>query len=265
MAQPTSRRIGARFGWKSAAALGLFILLAAAGVGIHLLHQRQIEARLMRADPDAIPGDAELARFALGFARPAYQQNCAACHGDRMQGDKEKGVPGLVEHHWLYGEGRVAEIERTILYGIRAGNPKTRHLADMPGFARAVPYDRYEVAPLEPGEVRDVVEYLVRAGGKPADEQAAARGARIFGGKGQCFDCHERDARGDAAIGAPNLVGSEWLYGSGTREDLYESITSGRRGSCPAWFQILSPVSIRALAVLVTITSHDSSAIEGAR
>jgi cytochrome c oxidase cbb3-type subunit 3 len=250
-------RVRSRFlRWKIWLAAAVAIL-ALGGAGEYFLVQAALRGALMRADPDEIPTDPELARFALASAGSAYRQNCAACHGDRMQGDKQKGVPGLVEHHFLYGEGRVAEIERTILYGIRAGNAKTRHLADMPGFARAVPYDRYEISPLEPGEVRDLVEYLVRAGGKPADNSAAERGARVFGGKGQCFDCHEADGRGDAAIGAPNLTGPEWLYGAGTREDLYDSIAGGRRGSCPAWFKSLSPVMIRSLAVLVYTAAHD--------
>ena len=248
---------GGRFPrWKIwAAALGVVLLVAVGGF-VWLSHSARLAA-LMRADPDAIPEDPVLAGFALTYARPVYDRNCADCHGAAMQGDRSRGVPALVAHQWLYGDGRVAEIERTILYGIRAGNSKSRHLADMPGFARPNPYARYEVAPLEPGELRDVVEFVLAAGGKQAAADAAKRGAQIFAGKGQCFDCHERDARGDAAIGAPSLVGTEWLYGSGTREDLYDSIAGGRSGFCPAWFDKMSPVTIRALAVLVYAASHD--------
>ena len=247
---------GRFLGWKIWTAAACAVLLLAGGGFYWLSHSARLAA-LMRADPDAIPGDTDLASFAIAYARPAYAQHCASCHGAALQGDRTRGIPALVAHQWLYGEGRVAEIERTILHGIRAGNTKTRHLADMPGFAHAVPYPGYALDPLEPGDIRDVIEYLLSAADKPAEAGAAERGAQIFAKKGQCFDCHERDARGDAAIGAPSLVGSEWLYGTGTREDLYDSIAGGRQGSCPAWAGRLSPVTIRALAVLVYAASHE--------
>src|SRR4051794_27348404 len=101
---------------------GALAVVVLAGAGDHFLAKSRLEARLMRADPDAVPGDVELAQFAAELARPAWRRNCAGCHGETMQGDRSKGVPGLVDHRWIYGEGRVAEIERTILYGIRAGN-----------------------------------------------------------------------------------------------------------------------------------------------
>src|SRR5205814_1341153 len=162
-----------------------------------------------------------------------YDRHCAACHGDHLQGDRRKGVPDLTDDDWLYGDGRVAQIEHTILYGIRAGPAKSRNLADMPAFARPRPYQRYEIAPLEPGEIRDVIEFLVLAGGRPGDTRSAERGGKIFAGKGQCFDCHAADGRGDAAVGAPNLVDDIWLYGDGTRQDLYDIIARGSGGTCP--------------------------------
>jgi cytochrome c oxidase cbb3-type subunit 3 len=222
--------------------------------------QAGLRARLMRADPGTIVQDAELRDFAIAYARPAYDQHCAACHGDRLQGDRRKGVPDLTDQDWLYGEGRVAQIEHTILYGIRSGNPKGWNLADMPAFAQPVPYARYQIAPLEPGDIRDVIEYLMVTASKPGDDAAAERGAKIFADKGQCFDCHSGDAQGDAAIGAPNLIDNIWLYGNGTREDIYDTVARGRSGICPAWFQQLSPVTIRALAVMIYVASHPGPA-----
>src|SRR6202035_4409341 len=49
----------------------------------------------------------------------------------------------------------------TILPGIRAGDPKGWNLADMPAFAQAEPYKRYKIPALEPGEIRDVIEFLL--------------------------------------------------------------------------------------------------------
>jgi cytochrome c oxidase cbb3-type subunit 3 len=249
------RRLRDRLGWKAWGGIGLAILVIA-GSTIHLAGQAATRARLMRADPDSVMQSAELARFALAYGQPAYEQNCASCHGDHLQGDRRNGVPDLTHPAWLYGEGRVAQIEHTILYGIRSGNPRGWSLADMPAYAQAEPYKRYKVPSLEPGEIRDVVEFLMVTGGKPGDRAAAERGTKIFADKGQCFDCHSTDAQGDAAIGAPNLIDDIWLYGSGSREDIYESIARGRAGICPAWAKELSPVTVRALAVLVYAASH---------
>jgi cytochrome c oxidase cbb3-type subunit III len=250
-----SRRLRDRLGWKTWSGIGLAILVVAGGT-TYLAGQASMRARLMRADPDTVAQSRELERFAIATAQPAYDQHCASCHGDHLQGDPRNGVPDLTHPAWLYGEGRVAQIEHTILYGIRAGNPRGWNLADMPAFAQADPYKRYKIPPLEPAEIRDVIEFLLVTGGKSGDRAAAARGSKIFSAKGQCFDCHSADAQGDAAIGAPNLIDDIWLYGTGTREDIYDSIARGRAGICPAWAQELSPVTVRALAVLVYAASH---------
>jgi len=256
------RRLGwRRWGWKTWTGLALALALGAVGVE-YLVAQATLRARLMRTDPGAIVQDAALRDFAISYARPAYERHCAGCHGAQMQGDPRKGAPNLTDQDWLYGEGRVAQIEHTILYGIRSGNPKGWNLADMPAFAQPSPYARYQMTPLEPGDIRDVIEFLMVTAGKPGDRAAAERGARIFADKGQCFDCHSADAQGDAAIGAPNLVDDVWLYGTGTRQDIYDSIARGRSGYCPAWFQQLSPVTIRALAVLIYGASHPAAVQE---
>lgn len=238
--------------------IGLAVLIVASSTS-YLGAQAAMRARLMRADPDAIAQDAELKAFATAYAQPVYDQQCASCHGNQMQGDRSRGVPGFSGKKWLYGEGRVAQIEHTILHGIRSGDPKGWNLADMPAFAQANPYKRYQIEPLEPGDIRDVIEFLLVTGSKPGDKAAAERGAKIFAAKGQCFDCHSPDAQGDAAIGAPNLIDGLWLYGNGTREDIYDTVARGRGGICPAWIQELSPVTIRALAVLVYTASHKES------
>jgi cytochrome c oxidase cbb3-type subunit 3 len=218
-----------------------------------------MRSRLMRAEPDAVVENAELTRFALAQAQPVYDRKCAACHGDQMQGDQRRGVPSLTGKKWLYGEGRVAQIEHTILHGIRSGDPKGWNLADMPGFAQKEPYRRYRVEPLEPAEIRDVIEFLLVTGGKPGDKPAAERGQKIYADKGQCFDCHSADVQGDSAIGAPGLIDGVWLYGTGTREDIFDTVARGRAGICPPWIQELDPVTIRALAVLIYTASHKAA------
>jgi cytochrome c oxidase cbb3-type subunit 3 len=247
------RRRGAA--WKAWTGFVLVIALFVGGA-FYLSRQQDLRARLLRVDADGVAQDAELLSFAMSYARPVYEHNCAGCHGDRMQGDPGYGVPGLGKHDWLYGEGRANEIERTILFGIRASNGRTLNFADMPAYARAEPYKRYKIEPLGPQEITDVVTFLVVAGGRAGDTEAAKRGAQIFSDKGQCFDCHASDAKGDAAIGAPNLLGNTWLHGNGSFQDIYNVVAEGSSGTCPAWFQRLSAVDIRALALLLFSASH---------
>jgi len=231
-------------------------VLAIAAVVVPIVSQASLRTGLMRADPDAIVGNAALRTFATATGQPAYDRHCVSCHGAHMEGDRARGAPNLTDQDWLYGEGRVAEIERTILHGIRSGDPKAWNLADMPAFSQPVPYRRYKMAPLGPDEIRDVVEFLVVSAGKPGDRAAAARGTIVFDHKGQCFDCHAADAKGDSAIGAPNLLDDIWLSGNGSREDIYNIVAFGSGGYCPAWATQLDAVTIRALAVLVYLASH---------
>lgn len=42
-----------------------------------------------------------------------YEENCAACHGDKGQGDQTQGAPNISDPIWLYG-GSAKEIERQI-------------------------------------------------------------------------------------------------------------------------------------------------------
>lgn len=255
-----------RGGWRRCipwAVTAIVVMLVAGGMFFYL-DQREWRARMLRADPETIPSDADLRAFAIGYGRPVFAGNCASCHGSDLRGNPDYGVPDLTRGEWLYGEGRVSEIERTILFGIRASNGRTQNFADMPAFAQAVPYARYQIEPLEPQEIRDVVTFILAAGGKPGDKQAAARGARIYGDKGQCFDCHSGDGRGDSAIGAPNLVDDKWLHGHGTFEEVYAVVARGSAGICPAWYQRLTPAEIRALAVFVHEARQGGTAIHSA-
>jgi len=223
-------------------------MLAGSAWGIH---RHVMITRLLEADADAVLGDAALSHFAQAQAMPLYAQFCRACHGAELTGDRSKGIPDLTDEDWLFGSGYVSEIERVILYGIRSGNGKGWNQADMPAFANAVPYRRFAVDPLAPGEIRDTVEYLRSLERRPADADAALRGKRIFDGKGACYDCHAADAHGDNAIGAPNLTDDIWLYGDGSRQSVFDSIARGHQGSCPAWTGRLAAWQARALAVYV--------------
>ncbi|HEV7357663.1 MAG TPA: c-type cytochrome [Steroidobacteraceae bacterium] len=216
-----------------------------------------LERKLLRADPDALPADATLLRFAVSRGGPLFAAHCAACHGATGAGDPAKETPNLTDGDWLYGTGRVTDIERVIDYGIRSGNSRAWNLAIMPAYARPKPNPADKnIQPLSPGDIADLIEFLMRKQGGRADLDAAARGAALFAGRAGCYDCHSQDAKGDSAIGAPNLTDAITLYGDGGPEALSMSIAYGRQGICPAWTKRLNPAGIRELALYVYSISH---------
>lgn len=216
-----------------------------------------LEGHLLRADPNVLPSNPALIGFALDRGRALFEVHCAACHGTEGQADPARGIPSLLDADWLYGTGLVSDIEQVVKYGIRSHRPKAWNLALMPAYATPRPDARSSaIVPLSPGNIRDLVEFLFTEQGHKADPAAAARGARLFAGSGGCYDCHASDAKGDSAIGAPNLTDAITLYGDGSRESLTMSISYGRHGMCPAWVGRISPAGIRELALFVHSLSH---------
>jgi cytochrome c oxidase cbb3-type subunit 3 len=51
-------------------------------------------------------------------------------------------------------------------------------------------------------------------------------------------------------LGAPNLADAIWLYG-GRREDIVQTIRTGRGGVMPNWDSRLDPETIKLLTVYV--------------
>jgi cytochrome c oxidase cbb3-type subunit III len=215
------------------------------------------ERRLLRADPDVLLADAELVRFARGRGEPLFVAHCSICHAVDGLGDPGKGVPNLTDNDWLYGSGRVSDIEQVINYGIRSRNSRTWNFAIMPAYARPQPSPADQnIQPLAPDEINDLIEFLNKRQGRQADADAAARGAALYAGRAGCYDCHALDAQGDSAIGAPNLSDAITLYGDGSRDALFASIAYGRQGVCPSWSKRLSAAGIRELAIYVYSLSH---------
>jgi cytochrome c oxidase cbb3-type subunit 3 len=235
-------------------------LLIAAAVfimAVVLLRVSALEGRLLRADPGTISSDGALMSFALGPGELLYEARCASCHGTRGEADPGRGVPALNDSEWLYGEGSVSDIEQIVKYGIRSYHPKAWNLAIMPAYATPHPSARdSKIPPLAPADIRDLIEFLFRQQGRSADAAAAARGAGLFTGAAGCYDCHATDAKGDSAVGAPNLTDGITLYGDGSRDALSMSISYGRHGVCPAWVQRIDPAGIREVALYVYSLSH---------
>jgi cytochrome c oxidase cbb3-type subunit 3 len=237
----------------------LLATLSLAAWGLERVHDASLQDRLLLAAPEAVSTDAVLGPYARHQGRAAYAKHCAGCHGTDGDGDSGRGVPALASGHWLYGTGSVSELEHTILYGIRSGHPKSRNLASMPAYASAKPYAAYAIPPLTPAQLDEVTAYLLKLRGLAVDSATARRGSTVYHGSSGCYDCHSDDAKGDPAIGAPDLTAAKRLLGDGSPASIRATIAHGLADRCPAWIGRLPPATIRALAVYVQAlpTHHD--------
>jgi cbb3-type cytochrome c oxidase subunit III len=232
------------------AALALLVALVAAAAYASV--ERRERAELLQADADRILDDARLAPRALANGRKVFLAQCADCHGADGRGSTATGMPDLTDQDFLYGAGRASEIEAIVLHGIRSGDDKGWDLAWMPAYARAVPYARDKLPSLSPTEIGQLTSFVRSLNGAGDEDPASvAAGSILYEGHGGCWDCHSRDARGDGAIGAPNLRDGKWLRGDGSREDISRIIREGLHGVSPAFRGRLDPASARAVAVYV--------------
>ena len=239
------------------AMIGVGLLLAAIAVSA-LVIQRHSREAIMRADPESILADPKLARTALSLGRDGFAEHCASCHGTG-KGNPRRGIPDLTDGDYLYGEGQVAEIETIILHGIRSADSRGWDLADMPAYARARPYAREPIGPLQPEQISDITQFVLQLRGGTTDTAAVARGQVLFKGRGACWDCHGPDGGGDNAIGAPNLADDVWLYGDGSAAAIAASIAQGRAGRSPAFARHLTATEVRAIAVYVALLSRHTN------
>jgi cytochrome c oxidase cbb3-type subunit 3 len=229
------------------AAILIVAALSCAGPAIAHLQRERMQSRLLVGLPNAVAADPELVRFATSQAMPLYEKYCASCHGADMRGRPALGTPNLTDGVALYGEGSVFDIERTILYGIRAGTAKTRALADMPAFGLR--------GELSSSDIRALVQYLMQISGRPYEAEAANEGRAVFTGQANCGDCHGADARGNPDYGAPDLTANVWNSG-GDAHSLYNAIYFGQHRMMPAWHGVLPLADIRALAVYLHSRAH---------
>jgi len=211
-----------------------------------------LEARLLATPPWEVAFDPTLVRLANERAKPIFAAHCASCHGTDMKGSRAAGTPNLTDGSWLYGDGSVYEIERTILFGIRSGNPKSRNIADMVGLGQR--------GLLSQDEIRNVVQFVRQISNQSYQAEAATEGGKLFEGKGRCYDCHGPEARGNSDYGAPDLTANVWSYG-GDAQSLYDSIYFGRHGICPSWLGPLDLKQVRALAVYIYAVSHQETSM----
>ncbi|KZC15334.1 MULTISPECIES: cytochrome-c oxidase, cbb3-type subunit III [unclassified Rhodanobacter] len=118
--------------------------------------------------------------------------------------------------------------------------------------ARHVAANRAELAPLMDRFKLYPVEQLA------ADPKALQMGKVLF--EDNCAACHQRSAKGNMALGAPDLTDNDWLYG-GSGSDITTSIHDGRSGVMPPWAS-LGADNVKNLAQYVLSLSgspHDAA------
>jgi cytochrome c oxidase cbb3-type subunit III len=228
--------------------VAVVVLMVLALLAVTHWRSERLQLRLLAAPPESIADQPSLVNFASLQARPLYAQHCAACHGTDLRGNPALGAPNLTDDVWLYGEGSILDIERTLLYGVRSGEDKAHNDSEMPAFGQR--------GILSDTQIRSVVQYLLQLSGRPYEAQAANDGRAVYNGTGTCGDCHGSDARGNTEYGAPDLTRNVWNSG-GDPQALYAAIYSGQHHIMPAWIRSLSLEQIRALATYVYAASHE--------
>ena len=168
---------------------------------------------------------------AMEMGKRLYLTYCMQCHGADARG--AKGFPNLTDGDWLYG-GEPDQLKQTIADG---------RMGVMPPHAQ-----------LGADTIKDLANYVRSLSGLPNDAVRAAKGKEAFTSAG-CIGCHGPDAKGNLAIGAPNLTDNVWLYGS-SEATIIQTITDGRQNKMPAWKAFLGDAKIQLLAAYVYSLSH---------
>jgi len=163
---------------------------------------------------------------ALKTGRRLFNTYCALCHGSDAAGSH--GFPNLTDNDWLYG-GTPENIKASIAHGRNGAMPAWGQILGNEG-------------------VFNVSEYILSLGGRDTNTTAAAAGKLKY--DQLCVACHAADAKGNPALGAPNLTDKVWLYGASQRS-VMASISEGRNGIMPAHKDFLDEGKIHVLTAYV--------------
>ena len=166
---------------------------------------------------------------ALKMGGRLFASNCSVCHGSDAKG--AYGFPNLTDNDWLWG-GEPETIKTTILHGRQAAMPAWRDVIGEEG-------------------IRNVAGYVRSLSGRDTPEGISVdieQGQKIFAAN--CVVCHGPEAKGVAAMGAPNLTDNVWLYGSSFAQ-IQQTLRYGRNGRMPAQEAILGNDKVHLLAAYV--------------
>ena len=166
---------------------------------------------------------------ALKMGGRLFASNCSVCHGSDAKG--AYGFPNLTDNDWLWGD-EPETIKTTILHGRQAAMPAWRDVIGEEG-------------------IRNVAGYVRSLSGRDTPEGISVdieQGQKIFATN--CVVCHGPEAKGVAAMGAPNLTDNVWLYGSSFAQ-IQQTLRYGRNGRMPAQEAILGNDKVHLLAAYV--------------
>lgn len=183
---------------------------------------KPIYDKFAKMDLKAVAADRE----AQEIGKRLYMTYCSQCHGSDAKGTK--GFPNLADGDWLWG-GEPDQIKATILDGRVGVMPPHAHLGA--------------------GPIEDVANYVRSLSGEANDALKAAKGREVFATAG-CAGCHGPEAKGNPAMGAPNLTDKVWLHGK-SKDAIVETVTQGRQNKMPAWREFLGEDKVHLLAAYV--------------
>jgi cytochrome c oxidase cbb3-type subunit 3 len=155
-----------------------------------------------------------------------YGNNCSQCHGLDAAG--ALGFPNLADSDWLYG-GTPDMIKHSIVNGRRAAMPAWESILGEDGIAEAT-------------------AYILSLNRRDADPVQVAAGEKHY--QTYCVACHGPEAKGNQALGAPNLTNGIWLYG-GNAEQIAHSLRIGRNGQMPAFANTLGEDKIHLVSAYI--------------
>ena len=188
-------------------------------------------AKFAAMSPEDVSRDPQ----AKAIGERLFMNNCSQCHGSDARGSK--GFPNLTDADWLHG-GAPANITETLANG-RNGQ--------MPPMAAAVG---------TADDVKNLAHYVLSLSGSPHDSLRANLGKSKFTA---CAACHGMDAKGNQALGAPNLTDDIWLHGYGEAA-IVAIVNNGKVNQMPAQSQKLTEGQIRVLSSYVWGLSNTVSA-----
>lgn len=191
---------------------------------------------------DEIAADKSLAQYAMAGGAVIFKENCAPCH--QSGGAGAVGYPTLADDEWLWG-GTLADIQTTIINGIRSENSPDTRASEMPKFSDMLSAD----------DITAVASYV-----KAMSQGKGTAGAGQDLYVNNCAACHSSDGAnpvsdGNAMFGAPALGNNVWLYagpgGDMTVEKIKSQVANPQHGVMPAWGGRLKDEDIKMVTVYV--------------
>lgn len=198
----------------------------------HAAHEKESRLNAARIEKTLAPFSASSVTdltsnsAALNIGRNLFLNNCATCHGS--DGGGAPGFPNLGDKDWLWGGDA-----DTVLASIANGRSGI-----MPPWGEV----------LGARGVEDMLSYVMGLSGRKLSAGDPRAGAAKYAEL--CAACHAPDARGNPALGAPNLTDGVWLHG-GSLAAVRDSIEKGRMGAMPTHAERLGETRVKLLAAYV--------------